>query len=220
MDVSVGWVSDWAAWHESYDRPGSSLDRRLARVQYRIREALDGMPAGPIRVISMCAGQGRDLLGVLPEHPRRADVSARLVELDPRNVAYAQGLARGLNVEVVAGDASVCSAYQGFVPADLVLVCGVFGNVSNADIRHTVTSLPTLCQTGSTVIWTRHRERPDATPVIREWFGDYGFSEVGFDSEDGFRYGVGTQRLAGPALPYQPDLRLFDFVGDGSGSHL
>jgi hypothetical protein len=33
-------------------------------------------------VISLCAGQGRDLLGVLADHPRREDVRARLVELD------------------------------------------------------------------------------------------------------------------------------------------
>jgi hypothetical protein len=196
------------------------LTRRLARVRYRIRAALDEMPAGPIRVISMCAGQGRDLLGVLPDHPRRHDVSARLVELDPRNVEYARRSARGLQVEVTQSDAALCAAYQGFVPADLVLVCGVFGNVSDADIQHTAANLPRLCRTGSTVIWTRHREPPDATPLIREWFGEHGFSEVGFDSEDGFMYGVGTQRLEGPALPYQPDLRLFDFVGDGSGAHL
>jgi hypothetical protein len=213
-------VSDWAAWHEPYDRPGSSLDRRLARVRYRIGVALDGMPAGPIRVISMCAGQGRDLLGVLPGHPRRDDVSALLVELDPRNVEFARGSAGGLRVEVVEGDASVCAAYQGFVPADLVLVCGVFGNISDADIRYTVANLARLCRTGSTVIWTRHREPPDATPVIREWFAEHGFRDVGFDSEDGFRYGVGTQQLTGPPLPYRPDLRLFDFVGDGSEAHL
>ncbi len=178
------------------------------------------MPAGPIRVISMCAGQGRDLLGVLPDHARRDDVSALLVDLEPRNVEFARGLARGLRVEVVEGDASVCAAYQRFVPADLVLVCGVFGNVSDADIRHTVANLARLCRSGSTVIWTRHREPPDATPMIREWFAEHGFRDVGFDSEDGFLYGVGTQQLTGPPLPYQRDLRLFDFVGDGSGAHL
>jgi hypothetical protein len=31
----------------------------------------------------MCAGQGHDVLGALPDHPRRGDVTARLVELDP-----------------------------------------------------------------------------------------------------------------------------------------
>ena len=46
-----------------------------------IKQALDEAPAGPLRVISLCAGQGRDLIEVLAEHPRRGDVRARLVEV-------------------------------------------------------------------------------------------------------------------------------------------
>lgn len=47
-------------------------------------------------------------------------------------------LPRRLRVVVVCGDASVTSAYVGAVPADLVLLCGIFGNISDADIRATV----------------------------------------------------------------------------------
>jgi DNA replication and repair protein RecF len=36
----------------------------------------------------------RDLIGVLASHPRRGDVRARLVEIDPRNVAFAEAGAR------------------------------------------------------------------------------------------------------------------------------
>jgi hypothetical protein len=206
---------DWLGWHDDYDRPGSSLARRLAPVRGRISDALDIQPPGPVTVISMCAGQGRDLLGVLPDHPRRADVTARLVELDPRNVAIARqaveraGLA---GVHVVAGDAALCSAYAGAVPADIVLACGIFGNITDDDIRRTVANLPRLCGTGGTVVWTRHTGGTDITPTIREWFADSGFHEIGFDTEDGYPYGVGTHRLDGPALPFQPDLRLFEFV--------
>jgi hypothetical protein len=214
---------DWRAWHEQYDRPDSSLRRRLALVQQRIREALDGAPPGPIRVISMCAGQGRDLLEVLPDHARRDDVAARLVELDERNVADARRLVSraGLrDIEVVQGDASVSNAYAGAVPADLVLVCGVFGNVSMDDIRTTVAVLPRLCRPGATVIWTRHRRPPDATVAIRDWFVKAGFLEVGFDAQDGFLFGVGTARLAGDPLPFVHDARLFDFAGDGKAASL
>src|SRR5262245_65976246 len=73
---------DWQAWHAPYDEPGSPLARRLAIVQRRIREAVDAAPSGPLRVVSMCAGQGRDLIGALRDHPRRHDLVARLVELD------------------------------------------------------------------------------------------------------------------------------------------
>ncbi|MGH3780504.1 MAG: hypothetical protein ACRDRO_07715 [Pseudonocardiaceae bacterium] len=80
---------DWCAWHDDYDQPDSVLGRRLRVVQQQIWQALDDCPPGPLRVVSLCAGQGHDLLGVLARHSRREDVTARLVELDPRNVALA-----------------------------------------------------------------------------------------------------------------------------------
>jgi hypothetical protein len=107
---------------------------------------------------------------VLRDHPRRHEVVARLVELDPRNVATARAAVReaGLGgVEVVAGDAGLSDAYAGAVPAGLVLVCGVFGNVTDEAIAHVVRRLPELCAPGATAIWTRHRLPPDLTPSIR-----------------------------------------------------
>ena len=68
---------DWHAWHDDYDKPGTPLVRRLAAVQDQIRVALDAAPPGPLHAISLCAGQGRDLIGVLARHPRRDDVTAR-----------------------------------------------------------------------------------------------------------------------------------------------
>ena len=107
---------DWLEWHRPYDVPGSSLAVRLSLVQGHIVRALDEAPAGEIRIVSMCAGQGRDVIGALRAHPRRADVRARLVELDPRNAVIAREMAdaAGLGrVEVVTGDASVSDAYLG-----------------------------------------------------------------------------------------------------------
>ncbi|MEU6202456.1 hypothetical protein ABZ814_02540 [Micromonospora musae] len=73
---------DWYAWHDDYDRPGSALARRLTEVRRHLRDALDRAPTGPLRAVSLCAGQGRDLIPVLATHPRRDDVTARLVELN------------------------------------------------------------------------------------------------------------------------------------------
>jgi hypothetical protein len=81
---------DWQAWHDEYDDPQSPLARRLRVVRSRIRAALDTAPPGPLRLVSLRASQGRDVLGALAGHPRRTDVRARLVELDPRNCAYAE----------------------------------------------------------------------------------------------------------------------------------
>jgi len=206
---------DWHEWHREYEEPGSPLTIRLALVQRRIRDVLDAAPPGLIQVVSACAGQGRDVLGVLVDHPRRDDVRARLVELDAGLAGTARDAARDFalsGVDVVTGDASTTSAYEGAAPADLVLFCGVFGNVSDHDIRHTVSRLPMLCAPGAKVIWTRHRREPDLTPTVREWFKDTGFHEVAFDAPEEVYVGVGTHRLVVPPIPFQHGVKLFTFL--------
>jgi hypothetical protein len=69
-------------------------------------------------------------------------------------------------------------------PADLLLLCGIFGSVSDADIERTAAAAPALCAPGATVIWTRHRRPPDLTPRIRGWFTDAAFDEVAFEAMD------------------------------------
>ena len=43
-------------------------------MQGHLRAELERAPAGDVRLISLCAGQGRDVIGVLTGHPRRDDV--------------------------------------------------------------------------------------------------------------------------------------------------
>jgi hypothetical protein len=205
---------DWRAWHAPYEDPTSELSRRLALVQAQLRAALDAAPGGPIRLVSVCAGQGHDAIGVLAEHPRRGDVSARLVELNEQNVllARAAASAAGLDaVEVIAADASITDAYVGAVPADVVLVCGVLGNLATADIADTIERLVQLCAPRATVIWTRHRRPPDLVPHIRESFERAGFQEIAFG--DASPFGVGSNRLRVTPSPLQPGVKLFEFIG-------
>ena len=70
---------DWYAWHHDYDEPDTARAQRLAAIQDQIWTALDVAPPGALHAVSLCAGQGRDLIGVLAGHPRRDDVTARLV---------------------------------------------------------------------------------------------------------------------------------------------
>ncbi len=205
---------DWRAWHEDYADPASALGRRLVVVQRLVGSALDDAPSGPVRVISVCAGQGHDLIGVIAQHRRREQVAARLVELDEHNAQQARAAVReaGLEqVEVLTADASITDAYAGAVPADLVLLCGVFGNISQADIASTIANLPRLIAPAATVIWTRHRHPPDATPHIRETFAGEGFEELAF--EDSPPFGVGVNRLDAPPKPFERGVRLFEFIG-------
>jgi hypothetical protein len=215
----------WVRWHRAYEDPESPLSARLAAVQDGVRAALDRQPAGPIRIVSICAGQGRDVIDVVAGHPRRVDVRARLVELNPALVAFARARATAAGVdgviEVVEGDASLAGSYAGALPADLVLICGVFGNISDADIRSVVGMMPSLCAAGGTVIWTRHRRPPDLTPAIREWFAAAGFVEESYVAPEPYILSVGCHRLAGPPGAssgdggLDPGLRLFEFVGNG-----
>lgn len=207
---------DWWEWHKPMDNPTSALSRRLIAVQEALRRGLDRCPRGPIHVISLCAGQGRDLIEVLSEHPRRADVRARLVEIDPRNVTFARASADAaglVDVEIVEADAGMTDAYAGAVPAHIVLSCGVFGNITGGDIERTVHAFPSLCSDRGLVIWTRNRLPPDLTPKIRNWFQEAGFQEESSSVPAGTVFAVGANRLVLEPQDFTSGYRLFDFVG-------
>ena len=104
---------------------------------------------------------------------------------------------------------------DGLVPADVVLACGIFGNVNEADIHSTIRGLPALSRPGATVLWTRHRKTPDLTPQIRGWFADADFDEVGFDYEEGRGFSVGTQLFRGVTPAFDPTVRFFEFEPRG-----
>jgi len=178
-------------------------------VQDQIRRALPARPQEPVSVVSLCAGRGDDLIEVLGECRYAGMVRARLVELDPRNVAAMSESARraGLDLDIVQGDAAEPSLYRGAVPADVVLLCGVLGNIPKRDVQFTIASLPQLCRTGGTVIWTRSRRPPDLTPQIRGWFADAGFSERAFVAPAGVLFSVGAARFHG--RPHQLGSRRF-----------
>jgi len=204
----------WHSWHQAYDDPDSDLSYRLAAVQQQIRAALDTAPPGRLRAISMCAGQGRDLIGVLATHPRRGDVTARLVEVDPRLAESARTAARAASlpgVEVLTADAALTGNYVGLVPADLVLACGIFGNITDEDIKRTAGYCTQLCARGGAVIWTRSRRAPDLVPQICDWFSARGF-ELAWISGPSTDWTVAAHRLAASPAPLEPAARMFTFV--------
>jgi hypothetical protein len=209
---------DWVRWHQGYDdAQGSSLGRRLEVVRRDLRRALGTSPAEPDgtrRVISICAGDGRDVLPVIAEHDRR--VHALLIELDPllarraRETADDLGLSR---VEIRTADAGEAGTYFDVRPAHVLLACGVFGNISPADVRRTVAALPTLLVAGGIVIWTRAHGDDGSEPAqeIRALFAEHGFTELSFTAPDDARFRVGMHRLAGTVRHGALSGRLFTF---------
>ena len=97
-------------------------------------------------------------------------------------------------------DAADTSAYVDAVPADLVLLVGIFGNISRTDVSTTIATAPQFCAPGATVIWSRGRDRDDINDSIRAEFGDAGFTELGYaESALPSRPALGSMRYRRPA---------------------
>jgi hypothetical protein len=208
-------LRDYVRWHGAYDDPESSLSARLRHVQGAIVDWLDRTP-GPVRILSSCAGQGHDILGVLEElRPQDGSrVTGALVEIDPTNVTIArQRIAHlGLALTVVESDAGSTDAYTGLVPANLLLLSGIMGNISAADIERLVDVSRQLCAPEATVIWTRGAQDPDLGPDIRRWFEQAGFEELSCEEGiEGTSMRVGVNRLVAPPQPLRPGELIFTF---------
>ncbi|QNE19100.1 class I SAM-dependent methyltransferase [Kribbella qitaiheensis] len=206
-------TTDWNAWHSLYDDPESGLSRRLRVIQGLIGDWLDRTAPDDVRVVSACAGDGRDLLQVLRNRGDAKRVTATLLEYDEENVARARSAAAEFPaIAVRQVDAGRAESYDGAIPADLVLMAGVFGNISDEDVQATIEALPGMCEPGALVIWTRHRGAPDLTPAIRSWFTASGFIEESFFAPDDVEVGVGSHRYTGPPQPPPANSTLFTFT--------
>jgi len=206
---------DWLAWHARYLDPSSPLSRRLGIIQAHITDWLNRRPGVPLTAVSICAGQGHDLIGVLAHRTDADRVHATLLENDERNVAAARAAAEtaGLTgILVRQADAGDPGAYRGAVPADLILLAGVLGNIDDADIRTTIAALPQLCSRDATVIWTRSRRPPDRTGSIRAWLQQTGFAEMSFTAPPDDLFSVGVHRLTATPQPLTATTPLFRFT--------
>ncbi len=216
---------DYRDWHHRYDDPNSSLSWRLQRVRRYVDDALDRLSVG-VRLLSVCSGDGRDVLGVLAERGDASRVSAVLLELhsdlaqQARDAASMAGLSQ---VEVRNVDASRVEAYREAVPADVVLMVGVFGNIADADVWRLIAFAPQLCRPGAALVWSRGRkfgrELPgvtagDLNDEVRARFAAAGFEELEYEThEGGGRPALGLLRYAGPPVELRPDQStLFTFL--------
>ena len=215
-------MTDWRDWHSKYDDPDSSLSRRLEVVRLGIASALAHLAGrSEISALSLCAGEGRVLLPELAALEGHATYRAVLVERDEVLARGASDRAASLglaNVHIVVGDAGCFSTFSSYSPVDLLLLCGIFGNIPRAEIEATVAAAPSMLHPGGFVVWTRGgpnlhgKNEPDLRPWVRSLFSANGFEEVDFTG-DPEPYGVGVARLTkapGPrrAVPEQ----LFAFT--------
>ena len=213
-------LRDYLAWHDAYDDPTSELSWRLARVRHHLEAAFDAL-GGERVVLSACAGDGRDVLGTLTGRADAARFRVTLVELLPELVdrARASAVAAGLDrVEVRQTDAGSSDAYVGAVPADVVVLVGIFGNVTDADLRTTVATAPQLCAPGARLVWSRGRDLGTGSAVdnatVSAWFAAAGFTELTYQEhhDPAASAAIGVVRYDGPPDPLDPGRRLFTFT--------
>ncbi|MCP6762117.1 MAG: class I SAM-dependent methyltransferase family protein [Fischerella sp. CENA71] len=209
---------DWFEWHDLYNTE-PKFQQRLQIVREYISYSLDISPPGKIQIVSVCAGDGRDLLGTLLNHPRAKDVYARLVELNPnlveRGQATIESLGLAKQIEYINGDATISSNYVGAVPADIVIVCGVFGNLANeVELNRLLGNLSFLSKQGAFVIWTRgHSNGIPYSETVRKYLRESGFEEVDFKLTATGNMGVGINRYLGENITAPKEEQLFVFSG-------
>ncbi|MBD2665246.1 hypothetical protein B6N60_02377 [Richelia sinica FACHB-800] len=209
---------DWFEWHDLYNTD-AKLQQRLEIVREYIAYSLDASPAGTIQVVSVCAGDGRDLLGTLANHPRAQDVYARLVELNPQLVergrATIESLGLSKQIEFINGDATSAANYIGAVPADIVIVCGVLGNLADEnELNRLLGNLSFLSKKGAFVLWTRgHSQGIAYSETVRKYFREFGFEEINFQLTATGDMGVGIHRYLGETLSVPKEQQLFVFSG-------
>lgn len=208
-------MRDYVRWHDDYADPTSNNSARLRRVRGLIAAELDAR-SGPLRLLSLCSGDGRDILGVLEERPQdAARVSGRIVELSPDLAETArQRAARiGADIEVVCADAGDPRNAVGAIPADLVLLVGIMGNISEDDILYLAGISASFCAPGAYLIWSRGGQYTDLNARIDASFADAGFTDRQFFTEPPHKYGLGTARWPHPETPALPlDRQLFTFT--------
>ena len=201
---------DRQEWYQEYDDPSSSLWRRLEEVRRLLAADLDERAAADqtsVRLLSLCAGDGRDTIPVLAARPD-LEVDACLVELDPglAGAARAAAAEAELDLDVRTADAGAAANFRDRMMGDVLMLCGIFGNISDADVERCVDASRGLVRPGGTVIWTRGNRVPeDPTEAVddpAEWvrglFAAAGFEEVAFVAPDDASYRVGVGRNASP----------------------
>lgn len=101
-------------------------------------------------VLSLCAGDGRDLIAAVRDDLNRIG-RAVLVELDPKLAMQAEKAARATQltrVEIRCQDAGAVDSYIDVLPADVLMLCGIFGNIGQRDVKNVIDDITAFLDQG------------------------------------------------------------------------
>jgi hypothetical protein len=210
-------VMDWAKWHDLYE-VSTPLKERLIAVREQIAAAASKVTGKSWHLVSICAGDGRDVIGTFAADERQ-DVHATLIEANPALVTRGQaavdqlGLARRITFR--CADATQSSTYVDLRPAQIIVLSGVFGNLKERDVQRLIAALPSLCDRDASVIWTRNLfdDGEQATQIIRQCFVAADFTEEVLVRTPLGLFAVGTHAFRGVRRPLPVNTTLFEFTG-------
>jgi hypothetical protein len=205
----------WNSWPDQAYQ-SDRYQRRLSAVQEHLAECLDNAPRGSVRVVSICAGDGRDVIGVLGSHRRRQDVAAWLVETSRQSVASGvrQAARAGLEntVHFLNVDATVFETYNNIAPSDILLLCGVWGHVPSGERGQLVRAMTALSKPGGTLIWTRGVSRGlGRLHEVQSLFTVSGWAAARVTLTSDKKWAVVTHRHDGRPQELPASGRLFHF---------
>ena len=87
---------------------------------------------------------------------------------------------------VRTADAGRSDAYAGAVPVQIVLLVGIFGNISDADLlAGRPVFAPQLCASGATLLWSRGLDEVGRNEQVRVRLVKAGFTELDYSTSGG-----------------------------------
>ena len=105
-------------------------------------------------------------------------------------------------MDVREADAGGTGAYADAVPAELVLLVGIMGNVTDADLARTIAAAPALCAPGGRWCGRAAARAATATAWCARALAAAGFAEIAYDVlDENTLPAVGAARYDGPPAP-------------------
>lgn len=209
---------DWAKWPDRYD-DSLPLQVRLAAVRAQVSAFLDECPPGPVRILSLCSGDGRDVLPVVSAHARLRDVEVWCIDANAKTLDRGKESARQAGLQrkthFVQADAGLAASYADVVPADLVILSGMLGHLTSHDALNLFHRLPALCRTNGSVLWSRLNRGIGnrQIPALREVLRESGFEEVFLEETMPNEFVVARAHFRGTEAKLAFGEVLFRFVG-------
>jgi hypothetical protein len=206
----------WDDWSEHAYR-SRTYSLRLAEVQGHLGECFAAYSTRPIRLLSVCAGDGRDVMGAMISHNVQGQVVAWLVEQNLRSVNRGTTQSRRLGlqdtVKFLHADATLYDTYRNIAPSDIVLLSGVWGHVPASDRPRLVQALASFCKPGGMVIWTRALANGvSRMDEIQIEFASPLWELVCASITSDKCWGVVSQRYCGPQIRPASGGRIFQFA--------